>query len=219
MSGKKNKKRELILDMACELFRDKGFQGTKIIDISKAAGIGKSTVYDYFDSKEEIICELFKTRGADPYRDLPRLIDKEKTCEDKIKAYAEFELDHTGRTESGKHSLPGVFIRTDFFQYPVLAAEIRKLTDCKFSIVRGIVEEGTKKGEFLPVNPLLAAAFIMETVDFFAGFNWDLLPPARSLEMEQRKSRSKEELYRFLLGGIKKRNELPDVPAACGTGR
>jgi AcrR family transcriptional regulator len=208
MTKKKNGKRELILDTACMLFRNKGFQGTKIIDISEAAGIGKGTVYEYFDSKEAIIYELFKTRAADPYRDLPRLIEKEKTCEDKIKAYAEFELDHTGGSGSGKHSLMGVFIKTDLLQHPVLADEIRELTDYKFSLLRGVVEEGMKEGEFLPASPVLTAAFIMETVNFFAGLNLDLLPPACSIDMEQREFRNKEEFYRFLLGGIKNKKNF-----------
>jgi AcrR family transcriptional regulator len=203
MTREKNRKRELILDTAFRLFLNKGLQGTKIIDISEAAGIGKGTVYEYFDSKEEIICELFKTRAADPYQDLPHLIDKEKTCEDKIKAYVEFELDHTGEAGVDEHSWMEVFIKTDLLQHSVLTDAMRELTEFKFSVICRIVEEGIKKGEFLPVNPLLATAFIMGTVNFFAGLNFDLLPFACSIEMEQRKSRSKEELYGFLLGGLK----------------
>lgn len=217
MMKEKNGKRERILDEAYELFLMKGFQSTKIIDISEAAGIGKGTVYEYFDSKEEIIYELFKTRAAGPYQDLPRLINKERTCEDKIKAYVEFELNHTGGAGIGKHSLMGVLIKTDLLRHPVLTDAIRELTGFKFSIVCRIVEEGIKKGEFLPVSPLLATAFIMTTVNFFAGLNFDLLPLACSIDMEQRESRNKEEFYEILLQGLKKYKKFPDTAPANGT--
>ena len=46
------------LDTALDLFVQKGYLDTKIIDIFNAAGIGKGTVYEYFSSKEELFTEL-----------------------------------------------------------------------------------------------------------------------------------------------------------------
>jgi AcrR family transcriptional regulator len=47
-----------IAHMAANLFFEKGFSETSISQIAKAAGIGKSTIYDYFKTKDEIILLL-----------------------------------------------------------------------------------------------------------------------------------------------------------------
>jgi AcrR family transcriptional regulator len=58
MSGiravKKKETRQAILKAAVELFAEKGFEGTSIEDLARAAGVGKGTVYGYFQDKNEI---------------------------------------------------------------------------------------------------------------------------------------------------------------------
>lgn len=56
---KKEKKNQIVLS-AIETFVLKGFEKTTIHEIAQAAGIGKGTIYEYFESKEEIIHYAFK---------------------------------------------------------------------------------------------------------------------------------------------------------------
>ncbi|MCP4155585.1 MAG: TetR/AcrR family transcriptional regulator [bacterium] len=51
----KLEKKNRILDAAISVFAKKGFEQTTINEIATAAGIGKSTIYEYFSNKEEII--------------------------------------------------------------------------------------------------------------------------------------------------------------------
>ena len=50
-------KRQLILNSAIELFVAKGMEHTKITDISKKSDIGKSTFYEYFKNKADLVCQ------------------------------------------------------------------------------------------------------------------------------------------------------------------
>jgi AcrR family transcriptional regulator len=50
-------KRNVIVKAAVDLFRDKGYDSTNIDDIVAYAGVGKSTFYQYFKSKEELFYE------------------------------------------------------------------------------------------------------------------------------------------------------------------
>jgi AcrR family transcriptional regulator len=50
-------KREQIIRSAVELFREKGYDGTKISEIPERAGIGKGTFYHIFRNKEELFLE------------------------------------------------------------------------------------------------------------------------------------------------------------------
>ncbi len=51
---RREEKKRLIIESALKAYSKYGLEGTKIKDISDIAGIGKSTVYEYFDSKEDI---------------------------------------------------------------------------------------------------------------------------------------------------------------------
>ncbi len=44
-----------ILNIALELFAQKGFKGTTISDIAKAAGVSKGLAYNYFNSKDDLM--------------------------------------------------------------------------------------------------------------------------------------------------------------------
>lgn len=44
-----------ILDEAADLFAEKGFTDTSIIEISEASGLSKSGIYHYFKSKHEVL--------------------------------------------------------------------------------------------------------------------------------------------------------------------
>jgi AcrR family transcriptional regulator len=50
-------KRDLILAAARECFAEAGFAATRISDIAQAAGIGKGTVYEYINNKEDLLLE------------------------------------------------------------------------------------------------------------------------------------------------------------------
>ena len=48
-----------ILNCGRELFTSKGFKDTTVSDITKMAGIGVGTFYNYYSSKEKIFIEIF----------------------------------------------------------------------------------------------------------------------------------------------------------------
>ena len=52
--GRVKGKQEIILKSGIGMFIEKGFAKTKVSDIAKDAGIGKGTVYEYFNSKDDL---------------------------------------------------------------------------------------------------------------------------------------------------------------------
>jgi AcrR family transcriptional regulator len=48
---KKRKKRNAIMEAAVRLFSEKGFEKTSIEQLARTAGIGKGTIYSYFQTK------------------------------------------------------------------------------------------------------------------------------------------------------------------------
>lgn len=62
--------RNLILDAAGEAFRELGFAGTSMEEIATRAGLTRKTVYNLFNSKEEIASQLIARveAGDEAYR-------------------------------------------------------------------------------------------------------------------------------------------------------
>lgn len=54
-------KRQAILDAAIHSFARKGYHATRISDIADRAGIGKGTVYLYFESKADVLISILQT--------------------------------------------------------------------------------------------------------------------------------------------------------------
>lgn len=61
--------RDQLFDAASRLFRDIGYEATSHADISAEADIGRTTFYEHFASKEDLLVQLVQ-------RDLPALIDE-----------------------------------------------------------------------------------------------------------------------------------------------
>ena len=56
----KNEKKAHIIESAAKVFAKKGFSGTVVADIATEAGIGKGTVYEYFNSKDDLFFAVFE---------------------------------------------------------------------------------------------------------------------------------------------------------------
>jgi AcrR family transcriptional regulator len=59
-SEKEGNGRSKILETAAEVFAEKGFDGARVDEIAKKAGVNKALIYYYFESKDKILEELFK---------------------------------------------------------------------------------------------------------------------------------------------------------------
>jgi AcrR family transcriptional regulator len=57
--GEETRKR--ILQKAEDLFAEKGFSGTSVDKIAKAAGVNKALIYYYFKDKSDIVVSLFRS--------------------------------------------------------------------------------------------------------------------------------------------------------------
>lgn len=52
--------RQLVLDTAARLFRERGYAGTSLRDIAAAAGMKAASLYHHFDSKDAIVGEVLR---------------------------------------------------------------------------------------------------------------------------------------------------------------
>jgi len=55
----REEKKKLIMQVALELFANDGYHSTSISKIAQKAGISKGLMYNYFESKEELLSSIF----------------------------------------------------------------------------------------------------------------------------------------------------------------
>lgn len=55
---KKRYTRQQILLVSAQLFTDQGFEGTRMDDIAREAGVSRTTLFNYFPSKDEIVLAM-----------------------------------------------------------------------------------------------------------------------------------------------------------------
>jgi len=63
-NGQAADKRRTILDAAIRVFARQGFHSARVSDIASEAGVAYGLVYHYFDSKEQMLNELFTERWS-----------------------------------------------------------------------------------------------------------------------------------------------------------
>lgn len=53
-------KRRRVLDAALRVFAARGYHGTAVPEVAKAAGVGTGTLYHYFEHKQELVNEVYR---------------------------------------------------------------------------------------------------------------------------------------------------------------
>jgi AcrR family transcriptional regulator len=61
-------RKKAILAAAAQVFAAKGYAATRIIDVARAAQVGKGTIYEYFSSKETLFFAVFEEMMASAER-------------------------------------------------------------------------------------------------------------------------------------------------------
>lgn len=107
MSETRENRRSEILKAACTEFSENGYDSTKMEQIAKRVGIGKSTIYEYFPSKNELLkasCEwIFGTILCD----VDNIMQKDICFKDKVINYIKHACDILSSIGSGMMILYG----------------------------------------------------------------------------------------------------------------
>lgn len=156
-----NSKQIDILNVSLKLFAEKGFDGTSIRDIAKAADINVAMVSYYFGSKEKLLEAIIIYRVSDFRMILENLQSEQISPIEKIKKFVSLYVDM-------------LFQNKDFYQL-VHFEIVNQKRACDFSafseikkknlkLLQNIIEEGQKDGEFKSnSNSLLIPALVIGT--------------------------------------------------------
>ena len=148
--------RDLILEEALKLFSEKGIKETTVRDIAKAVGITEGAIYRHFESKDQIVHELFGLYSEKLYNSLKEVMESSEDIESKFKKVVETFLQFAFKN-------PEAFRFMNIFHY-LREKEVRKFKKIPFSLLRSLVEEINERG-LLRTEPEYALALITGTLE------------------------------------------------------
>lgn len=88
ITGKDDNIRDEILQEAQKLFQQYGVKKTTMEDIAKAMGKGKSSLYYYYCSKEDIFDAVILKEMGEVFNSVKQAVEKAISAEDKLKAFS-----------------------------------------------------------------------------------------------------------------------------------
>ena len=177
-------KRRNILDAAITVFARQGFHSTRVSDIADEAGVAYGLVYHYFDSKDEVLNELFTERWSLLLTAIEEADASAESPRSKLAAVAAFIVDsYQHNPELMKVIIVEVTRAANSFGRTHLP-EIRRAYD---SITK-IVAEGQEKGAFRrDIDPAFASMSFYGAIEqLLSGWIFEVIP-ATSADYDQAK--------------------------------
>jgi AcrR family transcriptional regulator len=150
------RRRKEIFDTSAHLFLDNGFHETTMREIADAAGIGKSTLYDYFKSKDDIIISYFENELQQITDRANEIMNQEQSVVEKLRKIMQMHLEYLVDNKNFYLKLTVEAQRLSLQSQQRIQTRRHAYQD----LLRNLIEEGTRLGELRPVNPLLAARSI-----------------------------------------------------------
>jgi len=156
MVVEKDKVRNRIVHVASKIFTRFGFRKTSMEEIAMAAGMGKSSIYYYFKSKEEIFKAVVEKEADELREDLRQEIRKYDDPIDQLKTYVLFRM-HKIKTVTNFYDA----LKSEHLSHLVFIEKIRNRFDQEeIKIVRQILQRGIDRSQFIISDPDLGAVAI-----------------------------------------------------------
>ena len=152
-----------ILDAAQKLFNTRGLRKTTVEDIARDAGIGKGTVYNYFDDKEAIFLAAKRAECAVLLQKFRKAIRGEQSARKQLIRFVKSWHQEISAYHQKYPMSPDVF--TEFGEVEEYAVIMREFHHDQKVFLKGIMETGLDSGEFQIQNIDMACWTVLVTLN------------------------------------------------------
>lgn len=157
-TARKIRTRSRLVEVAREVFGTQGYSEPTHADLAAAAGIGRTTFYEYFDSKEDLLVHLVEVA-------VPELIDDLFEGLGDFGPYDQLAALVTRMIEFVGIDPLGLILHTEVNRLPDEVQ--RRVAECHAPMSRRFVEvyeRGVAEEVFVPMDSILAARLIYESI-------------------------------------------------------
>src|ERR1700721_1847120 len=154
---KKARLRQQIVETALHLFRQRGYENTRIDDIVHTLEISQPTFFRYFPSKEAVLREVGRRAFARQAESLKSELSTKATTEQRLRRFYE-TLGNV--TEVGRPLWQAVILAGAMD--PVRSPELREPEEAAVDLLREILAQGQERGDITRAFPVVHLAEFME---------------------------------------------------------
>jgi AcrR family transcriptional regulator len=154
------KRRHEIFHRVVNVFLKKGFQETSMREIAESAGLGKSTLYDYFKTKDEILVYFFEDHLGDLAEEAQEIAVQNSAADKRLRQIMEKYIENLQANKNlfMKLSLESQRLRLESQK------QIQEKRHAYQDLIRTLIDEGIREGVFRKVNSLLAARLLISAM-------------------------------------------------------
>ncbi|MET1055656.1 MAG: TetR/AcrR family transcriptional regulator [Pedobacter sp.] len=185
---------EEILSGAKKLFGKHGLKKTTMEEIATAAGKGKSTLYYYFPSKNEIFEAVVEDEMKNVVKRIREAVNASLTAKDKLKAFLQAQI----TSIIGFHSFREVLFDDLLASMRMLIWIKSRYEQIQIDMIKEILLGGCQSGEFkeMSADRMNKMSFVMVTA--FRGLHFPL-----SIELSELQTNEYfDEMIDMLIAGI-----------------
>jgi AcrR family transcriptional regulator len=156
-----DRRRHEIFHSCVALILKQGFAGTSMQKIADAAGVGKSTLYDYFPTKDHVLLFVFEEELAGFQALVEGIAAQPIPLEDKLIKILETHLTYLLNNKN-------FFTEISMQMMQMGQAAQQRIMKKRYAyqdLLRGILDQGIQQGLFRPVNTRLATRAMSEAME------------------------------------------------------
>lgn len=152
-----------MLDAAMEVFAEAGYEGARVDEIARRAGVNKAMIYYRIGDKKRLYEEVIHDVFGDTVERLSENIRDDLSPEEKFKIY----IANLAKTMSQHPSLPRIMMREVASGWTNFSEAVVKDIAGILVIIKGIIDDGVRKGVFIDINPLVVHLMAIGTMLLF----------------------------------------------------
>lgn len=185
------RKRQAILLASAQVFATKGYHNTRMEEIAVVAGIGKGTIYEYFDSKLQLFQALLEGSLKYYYDKVDNLELEQISFQERIYLML---MAHFNFCRDNQELMRVIFWDTEFFDQELKEWAYSQRKDKEKRLI-GIIRQGMDQGELAPGDPRIVAVVIM-------GIMGSMWVPIAEEEWDVPLDKLAETVTRLIMHGI-----------------
>ncbi len=154
------RRRHEIYGASLKLFLSKGFQETSMREIAEEAGIGKSTFYDYFHNKDEILVWGVQDQLEDLTAEACRIAALPLPASERLRRVMKGHAEYVMASKE-------FFLKLSFEVQRLSLESQKRIQVARHEYqdtIRRIIDDGIREGAFRKVDSLLAARLLIMAV-------------------------------------------------------
>lgn len=193
-------KEDTILNAAFEVFRENGFTNATMKDIAVRAGLGKGTLYEYFQNKEDLFIRVVNAKTSYLFTEINRRISDKITMWEMLNEIIRITQETVEEVEFFfKFMMFGQFFEMSSEAKQKFHAMILSKREEYMNLLRELFEKGSADGVLREFDWEFASIVITEMIAAYCCFKEHLMGDCW---LQQQKDLDREKMVDFILNGI-----------------